>query len=553
MREWNYVTIHHNHFESIEDDAISLRLSENERIHEEFSFTENRIVEAAPGSLKFAMLTENLRKSTLRENVFEEKCSCNLESWMRRLAGTNDSVEKLLNSSFCMVNEFENRCFNVVMGNMPMGNFTSIICKEGHAHIRCKEPVAVPEPSASPPSVGPHIYPREKSYFDVEMSDPEQLEREKRIILIICLAVGLCVIAVLLGFGIFYVRRRGVCPKLTSGKFGGFLASWLSQSGGRNGMAAATSARSISRMSVNEYAGLQPETRVLDLEAPLASDGRGEDEGFYSYAENKATQTLPEELTEEYLRDLRERLDDPDDYGEAREMIEHLYDLIKVEESCNNNNNKRENLPEARYDVVRRPRGPRGPPRPSTSVGTRAPSLDKLLPSTVGPRSHIVEYAEPRDSRANITDQNHLYAELLGDETVPSTSRLSQSIPNRPQLPLALANAAGDRKEATGKKGGNNGQGKCQTRPLSFLKALGESILGNSAANKRPSNTNANANTPPLLCEYAEPSDAADPHLYSELSEPQTQTNSRPPSKMANRPLPTKPGETDTTTTIKNA
>lgn len=541
LQQWNNIAIHQNVFGNIADNSICVKILEDPSTHYELSFTENHILSAAAGSLRFATLAKPVSKTTITGNYFAERCSCNLEKWMKGLFGTNESVDWLLTSSYCEIDKLLETCFKLPKNRVTMKNVTSTICKEGHGHIHCAEPPAKPVPSLSLPSVGPRDEERRrKGYGDVEMSDPEQLKREKRIILIICGVVSLCVLMALLMFGVFYVRRRGVCPKLTSGSFPG-LASWMSPS---TGMAAATSARSISRMSVNEYAGLQPETRVLDIEAP-PDDGVDD---VYAYTENKATQTLPEELTEEYLKDLRDRLNDPDNYSEARDMIEHLYDLIKVEESCNNNNNAADDTvnQEVYHDVVQRLRPRGGAQRPSTSIGTRAPSLDKLLPSSVGPRSQIVEYAEPRDSKAS--DQNHLYAELLGDETVPSTSRLSQpvlaTLAERAQQPLPseVSNTMDER--CSNQKTGVRDPTKSQTRPLSFLKALGESILGTSqkSPQKRP--------TAPLLCEYAEPSDAT-AHLYSELSEPQTNTASRNSGKMANRPLPTKPCDLETTPIAK--
>lgn len=384
----------------------------------------------------------------------------------------------------------------------------------------------------------------------MEISESEQLAREKRIIVVVCVVAVFIVVVVILASGILYMRRRGVCPKLISGSLIN-LSNWLSSS---NGMTAATSARSISRLSVHEYAGLQTETRILEMDTQTEGTEDDDEEGdVYPYTENKATQTLPEELTEEYLRDLQERLNDPDNHSQARDMIEHLYDLIKVEESCNNNNDRQPmgDREENAYDVIRpRLRRPRGVPRPSVNMGTKAPSLDKLLPSGIRTRPPITEYAQPRDQRT--TDQNHLYAELPGDETVPSTSRLSQPIleslisrapqPLPPDVvndhlvgndrpPRGLGYGADDYKPPQSPKLDSNCRN--QAKPMNFLKALGESILGapSKTNNKRPNS---------LLCEYAEPSDAT-AHLYSELSEPQQTSAST--SKMANRPLPTKPDQ----------
>lgn len=555
LHQWNHIAINHNVFKDLETDAIKVEASTTSAPNLEFSFTDNHIKKAQPGSLKFATISQKVNTARVGNNYFEEKCSCNLENWAREVTGSNSSVTWMMDSSYCEVDQLFDWCLN--LPHMSMRNFTELMCTQ-RPHVNCEKPSPKPEPSVSPPNVGPHVYPRHKSFFDMELSEMEQAEREKRIIVIVCVVAVFIVVVAILASGILYMRRRGVCPKLTSGQLMN-LTSWFSSN---NGMTAATSARSISRLSVHEYAGLQPETRILEVEPPAEETAEDdEDADIYPYTENKATQTLPEELTEDYLRDLRERLNDPDNYGQARDMIEHLYDLIKVEESCNNNNDRRpveQDQEENAYDIIRprirRARG--GAPRPSVTVGTKAPSLEKLLPNGIQMRPPITEYAQPRDQRTS--DQNHLYAELPGDETVPSTSRLSQPalesligrapqpLPpdvvndhlvsaDRPQRSYGYGDGGDDERRAAppqsprldpGCRGGH------QTRPMSFLKVLGESIRGATSKmnGKRPNS---------LLCEYAEPSDAT-AHLYSELPEPQASASS---SKMANRPLPTKPDQ----------
>lgn len=550
LQQWNRIAIDRNVFVDLESDAIKAEIGATSAPNFEFSFTDNRIQKARPGSLKFAAISQSVNSARVGNNYFNEKCSCNLENWVREVTGRNSSVMWMMDSSYCMVDNFLKKCLNLPEGYMAMRNFTQLICTQ-RDHVNCEKRSPNPEPSVSTPSVGPHIYPRQKGFFDMEISESEQLAREKRIIVIVCVMAVFVVVVVILASGILYMRRRGVCPKLISGSLIN-LSNWLSSS---NGMTAATSARSISRLSVHEYAGLQTETRILEMDTQVEGTEDDDEEGdVYPYTENKATQTLPEELTEEYLRDLQERLNDPDNHSQARDMIEHLYDLIKVEESCNNNNDRQPagNREENAYDVIRpKIRRPRGVPRPSVNIGTRAPSLDKLLPSGIRTRPPITEYAQPRDQRT--TDQNHLYAELPGDETVPSTSRLSQPIleslisrapqPLPPDVvndhlvgndrpPRNLGYGADDCGPPQSPKQDSSSRNQ-SAKPMSFLKALGESILGASGKtnNKRPNS---------LLCEYAEPSDAT-AHLYSELSEPQQTSAST--SKMANRPLPTKPDQ----------
>ncbi|XP_049961879.1 uncharacterized protein LOC126481959 [Schistocerca serialis cubense] len=181
----------------------------------------------------------------------------------------------------------------------------------------------------------------------------------------------------------------------------------------------------------HEYAELQPQAAGTGPGPP----GAGADDDALLPAEDKWTQTLPEELTQELLQTLRDKLDDPDNYSEARDMIEHLYDLIKVEES---GAEERET-----GEVIRR--SARGATR---STGTRAPSPpvgaavrvcgEYLEPRDRSPDQHLYaelppaagapaaaalcEYAEPRDSHRHAA--HHVYCELpanMADRPLPST------------------------------------------------------------------------------------------------------------------------------------
>ncbi|XP_072744252.1 uncharacterized protein [Anoplolepis gracilipes] len=553
LHQWNYITIDYNLFVDLESEAITAEVSATSGSNFGFSFNGNHIQKARAGALKFVAISQSVNAARVGYNYFKEKCGCNLEKWVREVTGSDNVAFRIIDSSYCVVDRFLDKCLNLSEGYMNMRNFTQLICTERH-HVECEKPSLKPKQTVSPPSVGPHIYPRQKGYFDIEMSESEQLEREKRIIFIVCIVAVIIIVVAILASGILYVRRRGVCPKLTSSPLTN-LTSWFSSS---NNMTAATSARSISRLSVHEYVGLQPETRILEMEpqTSVQEDDNDEYGDFYPYAENKATQTLPEELTKEYLKNLAERLNDPDNYSQAKDMIEHLYDLVKVEESCNNNNDQQPaagDREENAYDVIRpRIKRSRGAPRPSVNIGTKAPSLEKLLPSGIRIRPPITEYAQPRDQRTS--DQNHLYAELPGDETVPSTSRLSQPIlesligrapqPLPPDVvndhlvndgpPKNLGYGADDHGPSRNVEMDSTCNRDQPVKSMSFLKVLGESILGttNKMNNKRPNS---------LLCEYAEPSDVT-AHLYSELM-PEPQQTSASTSKMANRPLPTKPDQ----------
>lgn len=497
LREWNRVIFDYNRFQLLEPNSI-LMLPSNSTPASEFAFTNNELGKVSPRSLSFVSMTHDIDTLRFKNNNFKVICKCDSETWLAQIVGDPKSSGPLLDSSRCIVDNFLKNCFNLPEDNFSMRDYARTICSHGHERINCTRPSEKPSPKPSPPNIGPHVYPRNKGYFDVDMGDWDQLAREKMIIIVVCMSAVFAVIIVILASGVLYMRRRGVCPKLTTG-VSTFTNSWFSPT---SEMTAATSARSISRLSINEYAGLQSEPRIMDQ--TLTSDIIDDEPETLSnfYAENKATQTLPEELTEDYLKDLQDKLKDPEHYGHARDIIEHLYDLIKVEESCNNNNweeRRRSTVDPAddnAYDVIQ-PRVKSGTGKASVSIGTKAPSLEKLLPSTIArSRPQIVEYAQPRDQRVNV-DQNHLYAELPWDETFPSTSRLSQPVSSSSHQPDLVTD------HETKQNGG-------QVRPLNFFRSIGGGILGESSA-----------------------------HLYSELPE----RSNTAAKKMANRPLPTKPDQ----------
>lgn len=110
----------------------------------------------------------------------------------------------------------------------------------------------------------------------------------------------------------YFIKLRSLLTSSGTGEDGG-------RGGGDDGLARTVSAHSLSPISVHEYAKIQPQSTVVQMIA----------------YQDRSTQTTPEELTYEMIQELRDKLDDPEDYAEARIMIEHLYDLIHVEETGN--------------------------------------------------------------------------------------------------------------------------------------------------------------------------------------------------------------------------
>uniref|UniRef100_A0ABD2X239 Right handed beta helix domain-containing protein n=1 Tax=Trichogramma kaykai TaxID=54128 RepID=A0ABD2X239_9HYME len=568
FHQWNRIYIDNNSFYRIAADSIHAVFDVAKASSLEFSFSGNYIGEAEPNSLSFVGISQAVSVARVGSNRFNRSCYCNIESWVRERVGSNASVSWIMDSSYCTVDKFLSNCYDLPDSYLGMRNYTQTICTPSD-NIKCnEEPVNTHASSAaaSPPSIGPHQYPKRKGFFDVEMSDPEQLEREKRIIIVACIVAVFSLVLMIFVFVALYMRRRGVCPKLSSGPLN--PNTWFEPT---SGMTAATS---VSRLSVHEYTGLQPETRILDVtsheDPEVDLEAAAESSHSYSYQESKATQTLPEELTEEYLRELKEQLNDPQNYAQAKGMIEHLYDLIKVEESCNNNNNNKtnaENGESYRNNTSRQIRRDASfaERQPSVTVGTKVPSLDKLITPSVArsAKPELADYCEPQDRQ--MVDQNHLYAELPGDDTVPSTSRLSEpmlaSLAGRAPLPLPpdvindlstepngslVYGIEADESRSLHSSQENNTTSTPKTtdgrRPMSFFKALGDTFAGPKKVNGRRPNS--------LLSEYADPSDVT-LHLYSELPDSRQLSSGgggggRPASttmKMVNRPLPTKPDQ----------
>ncbi|PSN38143.1 hypothetical protein C0J52_08236, partial [Blattella germanica] len=523
LKSWNRVVIDNNKFHWLEEDAVQTPFESIPGVTaNEFSFAGNEVERLSAGALKFAVDAiegGSGIKARLKDNRFTQVCHCKLLSWVEEMVmEEKDAVDEIFNTSLCTVDQLLARCFNVPQGFVNMLNYTELMCGAGDV-IQCEE-INKGESAVGVVRNG-------------SLDDDDELDREKKVLGLIFVVVVSAMLIILVVTGILWLRRNGYCvqarimllPTTTSCLT---MFATLFQGIGAGGL---VTARSISRLSMHEYTELQQQQQQQKQRQGLlviTDDNVSEGEVEQVPCEDKWTQTLPEELTQELLQSLREKLDDPENYSEARDMIEHLYDLIKVEESCNNNNmpstsrnieqyddDDEENL----YDVIQVPSSPPSRARQTKSkkttctVGTRAPSPDKLLPYSQVLRHRqpavLCEYVEPRDR------EQHLYTELPGGGPPPIPP-----LPSTSTLPTTSSGSDAN---------------KSPTRPLSFLRALGESILPRVSATVGSKPQQA----PSLLCEYTEPTDAA-VHVYSEVSPAST---IRCSSKMANRPLPTKPDQ----------
>lgn len=399
LYSWNKFQMERNSFDELAPNAI---VAPGASIHE-LVFAENEIETANSDSLGFIgqASANSAQHVVYKNNYYGQPCHCNVSSWLAKALGAQSGTP-FESDSYCTVNEFFARCFNVPEQNMQFKKFLDGVCGE-ESTIQCEtysnkiegETTEIKNPR-----------------FPHKNKDQEGLsDRDKKVIGIVIVTILGCVIIVLFISFIRWMRRKGYCVNvknflISSNSSCGALCDRLCTCGMNSGL---DNARSISQLSVNEYSERHRlnEPRVQEIQETTLPDMYTEQ---ILPMEDKTTQTLPEELTKELLENLREKLEDPENYVEAREMIEHLYELIKVEESCNTNTPTFLNTEENIYELPFQNTTPRigKNKKQMISVGTRTPSLDKLLPLSPYNRQTALahEYFEPKDFAV------HLYAEI---------------------------------------------------------------------------------------------------------------------------------------------
>ncbi|KAK9499498.1 hypothetical protein O3M35_002527 [Rhynocoris fuscipes] len=425
--QWSSLSLVNNTFRKIDTEAFVAPLASSANTKNvadlapgqhslirmpEFNFTGNFMHEIADSAFDFSIADDcNI---VIDNNFFFFKCHCNMSGRVKAIMTGKESL--VYETGYCSVDRTLSKCFHLPEGFVKMWNFTEQICATNE-RILCEE-VQQRDAAVIPPrsvsgvitsAVVPGLHGN---------SNENDISREKRLLFTVLALVALSALIVTTLTGLMWICRKGYCSKarrliLPSTNS---LIDYISRMFSNGGV---TPAGSISRLSVHEYAELQrkmEEAKVDEELGVVLAATTAEDIPL----EDKATQTLPEELTQELLQSLKEKLNDPENYGEARDMIEHLYDLIKVEENCNRNYrestainvdelDREENV----YDVIRPKRySPPKSKKEVVSIGTRAPSPDKLLPYTKrgiinsGCATMVADYMEPRDRKV------HTYSEL---------------------------------------------------------------------------------------------------------------------------------------------
>lgn len=406
LSSWNKFHMIGNSFDELGPSAI---FGPSGSIHEVI-FRDNEIEMMNSGSLEFIgkSYTKYGMYIDYKNNFYGQPCYCNMTSWFASGLGA-DSGEPFINESYCTVDEFFARCFNEFDQNMPFSKFFEHVCND-KTSIECESYKNQGEGTAT--EIKNPRFPHKKEEDD----EGGLSDRNKKVIgIVIVTIIGCILIALFISF-IKWMRHRGHCLNLKD-----YFRNSHSSCGfcdrlcvcGNSGL---DNAASISQLSVNEYSERHRlnEHRVQDNMIQETTIPVIQNTEEIVPSEDKTTQTLPEELTKELLENLKEKLEDPENYVEAREMIEHLYELIKVEESCNTNSPVATKLEENIYELPFQNTTPRvgKNKKQMISVGTRAPSLDKLTPLSPynrhPPLSH--EYFEPKDFAV------HLYAEIVNND-----------------------------------------------------------------------------------------------------------------------------------------
>lgn len=252
---------------------------------------------------------------------------------------------KFAKTNYCIVDALMAQCYGIQEGLANMQNFTNTVCESEKDVINCK------------------TYSIDANVVNDELADDQKDNSQVllSIVLGLILMVAACGITVILLIrGGLWLKRKGYCARFNN---------------------------------FHEYRTEEESTEVEDI---------------MTTTEKLSDANLPEELTQDLLQALREKLEDPLTYNEAREMIERLYDHFIIEDSYTNNNRQEEET--HLYEEL----GNLSQPQPAETPA-RPFSFLRLIEErfNLGPTEQpnnksvlVGEYSEPTDAEV------HLYSEL---------------------------------------------------------------------------------------------------------------------------------------------
>ncbi|KAF7989935.1 hypothetical protein HCN44_008609 [Aphidius gifuensis] len=396
FKEWTHISVDYNFFFNLGKDAImadEVAKTTKENPNVEFTLIGNRINKAVDRSLKFATVSEKANIAKVEYNCFDHLCDCSMIDWIQKITGKNTSVNWMMKSSLCVAGEWVEKCFKRSQGYFSMQTFTEQFCK-ANTGTTCNQPDTYCEQKLASPTNNPCIHSAQNDTFDVDTNNFLKLDPTNILISILCISIILLITVSILIFSALYMKRREKLIKLSTAHNLNAIHSVTDK------MKRESLVLSTLELSVNHFNGSLSHENVEIENDPNE---------YLSHTENKASQTLPEELTEEYLKDLKNQLNDPECYSHARNIVEHLYDIIKVEENCNNNNEKKlPNHEDNMYETIIPRRKQLNMQKKMLNVGTKVPSLEKLS-NEISPLV-LRDYAQPTDHQS--AENNYVYKEL---------------------------------------------------------------------------------------------------------------------------------------------
>ncbi|KAJ3661169.1 hypothetical protein Zmor_005579 [Zophobas morio] len=130
---WSNIAFEHNIVQFLHANSIVAPFSSDVV---RFSFNGNEVYKSEPGALSFVPDLED-RVFIFKDNFFEQTCHCTLDEWIVELMNANatSKINKIVNNTFCRVNELLSKCFELKVGVINIQNFTELVCNSNNTIV----------------------------------------------------------------------------------------------------------------------------------------------------------------------------------------------------------------------------------------------------------------------------------------------------------------------------------------------------------------------------------------------------------------------------------
>jgi hypothetical protein len=133
FHNWNKITFEQNIIKFLHANSVVAPVNLEEV---EFAFVGNDVYEFEPGALSFVPDLED-RAFIFKNNFFDQTCHCTLDEWIVELitANVTSKINKIVNNTFCTVNELLSQCFELRIGVINIQNFTELVCNTNNTVV----------------------------------------------------------------------------------------------------------------------------------------------------------------------------------------------------------------------------------------------------------------------------------------------------------------------------------------------------------------------------------------------------------------------------------